>query len=709
MMLRPRPPRGIAAPLSRLAVFFLLLLTVVQAAPDPAAAAAPAGEADAAAPAPAAPDLDVVLAHRLELLRDHRRAIVSELPQLPAEVAGALRQLQGEASPARLLLSFLLLGCVLALGWVAEWLFLRAVRRLRRRVLDASEATVAARVAKVGLRLVLAALSVLVFAAVTCGGLLAVDWPPRLELVLDRFLGALVALLLVSILARVLLAPTLPHLRLSPIDDEGARFWYRRFCAFTAVLLFGYAAVSSLSTLGLTPPARQIVAYLLGLGLVAVALETIWRRPRPRAALAAGQDEDHPRHARAIMASLLVAALWLLWAIGAIPAFSILLVAGLLPAAIRVAQASVNHLLRPIGATVQQNEPPSVLAAAIERGVRLALIVGAAFLVAWACGFDPLDIGRRETGPDRLVGMGLQIVVILMLAEFTWHVAKTAIDRYIHVSQQHEGLDPDEARRRARLRTLLPIIRNVLFIVLATTAVLMALASTGVQIAPLIAGAGVVGVAIGFGAQSIVKDIIAGMFFVLDDAFRVGEYIVSGNVKGTVELFSLRSVKLRHQRGPLYTVPFGSLGAIENMSRDWVIDKLVLNVTYDTDVEKVRKIVKRVSAEVMADPELAIYVLDPLKSQGIFAMGDFGLQLRTKITTLPGQQFIVRRAILAKIKNEFEANGIRFALSNVAVPTSAHLPPPANPQKPPGGPAPAVEVPSAVAPPSPVEPPAAAE
>ena len=94
---------------------------------------------------------------------------------------------------------------------------------------------------------------------------------------------------------------------------------------------------------------------------------------------------------------------------------------------------------------------------------------------------------------------------------------------------------PDEARRRARLRTLLPIIRNVLFIVLATTAVLMALASTGVQIAPLIAGAGVVGVAIGFGAQSIVKDIIAGMFFVLDDAFRVGEYIVSGNVKGTVE------------------------------------------------------------------------------------------------------------------------------------------------------------------------------
>jgi small-conductance mechanosensitive channel len=167
-------------------------------------------------------------------------------------------------------------------------------------------------------------------------------------------------------------------------------------------------------------------------------------------------------------------------------------------------------------------------------------------------------------------------------------------------------------------------------------------------------------------------------------------------------------VKLRHQRGPLYTVPFGSLGAIENLSRDWVIDKLVLNVTYDTDVEKVRKIVKKVSAEVMEDPELAAVVLDPLKSQGILAMGDFGLQLRTKITTLPGQQSIVRRAILAKIKREFEQNGIHFALSNVAVPTPAH-PPPAGLQNPPKGSPPAVDAMSATAPAAAVEPPAAAE
>ena len=108
---------------------------------------------------------------------------------------------------------------------------------------------------------------------------------------------------------------------------------------------------------------------------------------------------------------------------------------------------------------------------------------------------------------------------------------------------------------------------------IAVLAGLMALSALGVEIGPLIAGAGVVGVAVGFGAQTLVKDVISGIFYLLDDAFRVGEYIQSGSYKGTVESFSLRSVKLRHHRGPVYTVPFGELGAVQNMSRDWVIDK----------------------------------------------------------------------------------------------------------------------------------------
>ena len=132
---------------------------------------------------------------------------------------------------------------------------------------------------------------------------------------------------------------------------------------------------------------------------------------------------------------------------------------------------------------------------------------------------------------------------------------------------------------------------------------LMVLSSLGIEIGPLIAGAGVVGVAIGFGAQTLVKDVIAGIFYLLDDAFRVGEYIQSGTYKGTVESFSLRSVKLRHHRGYLFTVPFGELGAVQNMSRDWVIDKFSINVDYQTDIEKARKIIKKIGQQFADDPE----------------------------------------------------------------------------------------------------------
>ena len=218
------------------------------------------------------------------------------------------------------------------------------------------------------------------------------------------------------------------------------------------------------------------------------------------------------------------------------------------------------------------------------------------------------------------------------------------------------------------MRTLLPILRNMLFVVIVVIAGMMGLSSLGVEIGPLIASAGVVGVAIGFGAQTFVRDVISGIFYLLDDAFRVGEYIQSGNYRGVVESFSLRSVKLRHQNGPLFTVPFGVLGAVQNMSRDWAIEKINVGVTYDTDIDKARKIVKKVGQELKADPELAAGILEPLKMQGVQAFGDFAIQLRMKMMTRPGDvQFLARRRALALIKKAFDANGINFAYPTVQV------------------------------------------
>jgi small-conductance mechanosensitive channel len=187
-------------------------------------------------------------------------------------------------------------------------------------------------------------------------------------------------------------------------------------------------------------------------------------------------------------------------------------------------------------------------------------------------------------------------VVILLVADFGWQFLKALIDTRL-AANIDETVTEDVRRRRHRLLTLLPILRNVIFVVLLVMTALMVLAALGVEIGPLIAGAGVVGVAIGFGAQTLVKDVISGMFYLLDDAFRVGEYIVSGSHEGTVESFSVRSVKLRHPRGALNTVPFGELGAVQNMSRDWAIDKFNIGITYD-DLELARKLIKKVGLDM---------------------------------------------------------------------------------------------------------------
>ena len=220
--------------------------------------------------------------------------------------------------------------------------------------------------------------------------------------------------------------------------------------------------------------------------------------------------------------------------------------------------------------------------------------------------------------------------------------------------EQHHAIDPQQAR----LRTLLPIMQNILFAAIVVMAILMILSSLGIQIGPLIAGAGVLGVAIGFGAQTLVKDIISGMFYLLDDAFRVGEYITSGKYMGTVESFSLRSVKLRHHRGPLFTIPFGELGAVQNSSRDWVTDKFNITVGFDTDLEAARKLIKKVGLELAADPEYAPFVIEPIKMQGVQDFGEYGIEIRMKMTTKPGEAFGMKRKFYVRIRQAFKEAGI---------------------------------------------------
>ena len=227
--------------------------------------------------------------------------------------------------------------------------------------------------------------------------------------------------------------------------------------------------------------------------------------------------------------------------------------------------------------------------------------------------------------------------------------------------------DEGGAGGASRLATLLPLFRNFLLVVIFVSVTLIALSEMGINVAPLFAGAGVVGLAIGFGSQSLVRDIFSGAFFLLDDAFRKGEYIDIGSVKGTVEKISPRSFQLRHHLGPLHTVPFGEIQHLTNFSRDWVMMKLPLRVTYDTDVEKVRKLVKNLGKELMKDEVVGHQFIQPLKSQGVIEMQDSAMIIRVKFMTKPGDQWTLRKRVYQEIRDLFAKEGIKFAHREVTV------------------------------------------
>jgi small-conductance mechanosensitive channel len=508
------------------------------------------------------------------------------------------------------------------------------------------------------------------FALGSVGAFLAFDWPPLLREMVFGYLLVFLVIRVAIVVGHFLLAPQHERFRICPAHTAAARFWCRRFAVFVGWFAFGYVEIGLLTTLGLSPAGRELVAYVLGLGLLAIALETVWRRPvAPAEATEAPALATHHlgRGAQNALLSIGIVLLWVLWVLHAMASFWLVLVVITLPLALGVTCRAVQHLLRPPGSQEVSEGPPGVIAISLERGMRALLFIGAAAVLAWGWGIDLAHLAAGDDMLTRLAHGVLSAIIILLVADVLWHAMKTAIDRKLAESADPGQPSTDEARRRSRLRTLLPIFRNILFVVVITVAVLMALSAMGVPITPLVAGAGVFGIALGFGAQTFARDIIAGMFYLVDDAFRVGEYIQSGNYKGTVEGFSIRSVRLRHHRGPVYTVPFSLLGAVQNQSRDWVIDKISIGVTYDSDLEKARKLIKQIGLDLQKDPEFEPLILEPLKMQGVDNLGDFAVQIRAKMMTLPGEQFVIRRKAYAMIKKAFDENGIKFAFPTVQV------------------------------------------
>lgn len=310
-------------------------------------------------------------------------------------------------------------------------------------------------------------------------------------------------------------------------------------------------------------------------------------------------------------------------------------------------------------------------------GLQLVTVALAWYGLAHIWGLNLLSMAHANLGTLVADAM-IDIAIILLLTHLVWEVIRTAID--VHAGGgvapgQAQDLDDGTAlhgtQAASRLQTFAPLLRKFMLVVLVVVATCLVVSAMGVEIGPLLAGAGVVGIALGFGAQTLVRDVVAGIFYLLDDAFRIGEYVEIGETMGTVEGMSIRSLRLRHQQGMVHTVPFGEIAKLTNFSRDWAIIKLQFLLSFDTDVEKVRKLVKKVNLELQADPTYGPTMLGPVKSQGVRGTTPIGLIIGVKFTAKPGTQFPLRKEVYRRVRDKFIENGVQFARPNVLVQTAS--------------------------------------
>ncbi len=285
------------------------------------------------------------------------------------------------------------------------------------------------------------------------------------------------------------------------------------------------------------------------------------------------------------------------------------------------------------------------------------LFAALAVLEAW--GVNSFSWVESDTG-RRITGSTLTIGLLLVLALIAWEVFSNTIERYL------DGIDSHDLgrQRSARLRTLLPLFRTTMMVVLVTIVGLIVLSELGLNIAPLLAGAGIVGIAVGFGSQALVKDVITGLFILMEDALAVGDIVDVGKGSGVIERISVRSLRLRDAAGNLQTIPFGEVSTVRNMSRDYGYVVCDAGVLYDQDPDRVMAEIKKVGEAICADPDWAPSILAPLEVWGVDRFTDTAIVIRSRLKAAPTRQWDVGREFNRRLKKAFDAAGIEMPSMN---------------------------------------------
>lgn len=605
----------------------------------------------------------------------------AQLPELGRHLMMLLRDLDGHAA-------IWLAGIVVA-GLLAEFLVRLALSRVRSRVFGRMKPSSPLKAFFQTLLLDVLALIALAAAGRLVLGRMGGD-PHDIGHQLGQMtLHSLVYWRAFNVVFRAFLRPGAPDGRIAPVDSAAAR---RLLVALNLVVLLPVVAGFIARALPVTGASKEVTAAAVILYVPVFALALVYVVWHWRLDMAAWLTAMVPAQGLIRKLKLDTARNW--W-MGGLAFYTLIGLAGVYAALTESTTASrgmaviesallflllfetmMHRLTRHIVSELPM--AGDVVADCVRLLVRLfvLIIIADALMVRVLGAFTPAEWVDHDRGA--------KIAAVSAVAIYAfWRFLRYRMDSYIAAnplpSADVSGDSEEEVRVAAsRLRTLMPLLRVVAGVTIAVVGGLLVLSELGVNITPLIAGASVFGLAVSFGSQSLVRDIVSGVFFLAEDSFRIGEYVDCSKVKGVVEGFSVRSLKLRHQNGQLHIVPFGQVGHITNFSRDWTVVKFNLAFANGTDVELLRKTAKKIGLEMMEEPQFKPILLQPLKMQGVVDIKDSQLIVRFKFMTKPKNPTMIQRMAIRRMYDRLPGLGIHFARPMYQFPI------PATPGAPPG-------------------------
>ena len=509
-------------------------------------------------------------------------------------------------------------------------------------------------------------------------------WLPEADLAMTTFRtaanGAAIGAAYIAV-GRFLVAPGAPERRILPLPRAE-----RHFAILTGYAIATPIVVTSALLIQDIATNRQALAGLVAIGSLAITLFKIWwffdARHDLTALVLRYQPMPGPglRLLAAITPWFYIASAIGIWMVGRaapmmsgggrfVEAASLTQIIIVLAPVLAVGVTSLIACRQAMLAAIAPPSPPrQAMGVALRAAAGGVVWVGGVYVMAWLWAGFLLGVSstqfaaftRQATGVAALVFVGWVAIVFL----------RAFFDAYTPKRGASGPLDEDAAVEDSvpsRLATVMPVLRGVVLGAVFGLTGLVVLSRIGVDIGPLLAGFGILGLAISFGSQALVRDIVSGFFFMLEDAFRVGEYVDTGRLKGTVEKISLRSMQMRHQSGQIHTVPFGQIQSLTNASRDWATIKFNVRLDHSADIEQARKAIKKVGLALLEDAEFGPHFIAQLKMQGVADITDTAVVVRLKFTGKPAHASMLQREALKRVYRALNEAHIPFASNAVTV------------------------------------------